>query len=151
MLKMIQLMSPPTFPVAPRFVSLPSLTPLSPTILQSLRVSSPLLQKSPPILPTPAHQGWLLPPPVLFPFNPLESSFPWVISSILSISWTSSIYFLSLHHESRIHLLETGMLESGREDPSTGKSNPCLAGQWGSVGAFPHQPCPFCTVSWSRL
>ena len=49
------------------------------------------------------------------------------------------------------HLLETGMLESGREDPSTGKSNPCLAGQWGSVGAFPHQPCPFCTVSWSRL
>ena len=46
----------------------------SPTILQSLRVSSPLLQKSPPILPTPAHQGWLLPPPVLFPFNPLESS-----------------------------------------------------------------------------
>lgn len=109
--------------------------PLSPTLLQSLCFASPLLQKSPPILPTPAHQGWLLcPSPYLSPFNPLESPLLWVISSILSISGTSSVYFLSLHHESRIHLLETSVLESGREDPSTGKSNPRLTGQWGSVG-----------------
>lgn len=159
MLKMIQHIFPP---VVLRFHFFPSLIPSFPHCFRAC-VLLLVLQKRPPTL-SPHPQGLLLPPPPplsppLCPINPFfsvrilhQKALSCSLSHpSLSISGTVSVYSLILNHESKIHAPETGMVGSGREGPSAGKSSPLPTKQWGERGSFTHWPPPLCTVPQSQL